>query len=129
MSQRGTLAYVDEIIDSTLARPAMYGAHDPHTLEILLLQALSIRSHLCQKGDTPLMGVNSIYSRWSREYFGTSSAAISSWRLRAKFGWSSKETYGDHPDTWPKIINFYKELVRREREAAQKAKDNETDNT
>lgn len=124
-----TLSYVDEIIDSTLARPMMHGAHDPHTLEILILQALSIRYHLCRDPGAKLLGVQSIYSRWSHEYFGTMSAVVSSSRLCAKFGWSIKESCRDHPDTWPKIIDFYKELVRRERESAPKVRDNETDNT
>jgi len=116
------VGHIDEMIDSILRRPGMHGVGDPQGLEAQMMTLLTLRHQLAPLPDVSVPW-KSIYGKWGAEYFGDKSpnnAAIFS-RLVEEFDWAPGTTYQDEANAaaWPKIIEFYEELVRRERAAAE----------
>jgi len=111
---------IDRMIDSILARPPMYGADTIQGLESLLMVLLGLRAVWAPLPEVKVPW-KTVYGEWTAQFFGdTSPNNLTAFaRLSDKFGWKLGETYQDHEDTWPKVLAFYEELVRREREAAR----------
>jgi hypothetical protein len=109
---------IDELIDHILKYPEMHGADTIQTLECLLMALLALRQTWAPVPD--MVPWRSVYGKWAYEYFNDKSPnnCASFGRLVNKFGWERGDTYRDHEDTWPDVIEFYKELVWRTREAA-----------
>lgn len=115
------LATIDESLDSILKRPGMHGAERILTLETLVCHLLGLREIWApQPSGGRRGGWGPVYNVWVKEYFGSSNSLSAAGRLSRKFEWAPDATMHDHPETWPKILAFYAEWVRREREVADK---------
>ena len=110
---------IDSVLDSVLKRPAMFGVLSPTSLEGVVFVLLGLRGQWAPLPDSTRP--RSIYSRWIKEYFDdpTPSNLCASARLADKFGGSPEQPYGGNEEAWPKIVEFYVEFVRRERQAAR----------
>lgn len=118
-AQPDPVTVIDEMINSVLARPPMHGADTIQGLEILIRTLLGLRDVWAPQPEVRVPWKR-VYGEWIAQFFGDTSPnnAAAFHRLALRFKWKPGETYREHEDTWPVILEFYKELVRREREAA-----------
>ncbi len=123
MSDRNeVIDVIDRRIDHILKKSGMWGAINPQGLESLIRVLLDLRESWAPLPELEWQG-GAIYNLWCVEYFGSHSNLSAAGRLAEKFGWKSDDvSYVDHEKTWPEVVEFYAELVRRERAAAESLK-------
>lgn len=120
--EKDVVGVLDNVLDAVLARPLMFGASDPMSLEILVRLVLGIRNTWAPEPGNPLPW-DTAYGRWIAEFFGdeTPNNLAAGSRLMQKFG-LDRDVYTreENKGVWEEVTGFYKELVRRTREATQK---------